>query len=146
MVLSVMKGDMPYGAEGTDYNFAKVARIAAEDVAMPSTCRMRRPSRIEPGPGSLAFVAHPEPAVLAFPELEMLLLGGQQVAQFLEAVQPGIELRAALVQVLPQGAQVGEIVFPEMSSITRAMNLIGGVLPAVRSWAALAALPASASS
>ena len=45
MVLSVMKGDMPYGAEGTDYNFAKVARIAAEDVAMPSTCRMRRPSR-----------------------------------------------------------------------------------------------------
>ncbi|WP_239549712.1 branched-chain amino acid ABC transporter substrate-binding protein [Alloalcanivorax marinus] len=45
MVLSVMKGDMPYGAEGTDYNFAKVALIPAAEVAMPTTCRMRRPRR-----------------------------------------------------------------------------------------------------
>ncbi|WP_101676352.1 branched-chain amino acid ABC transporter substrate-binding protein [Alloalcanivorax mobilis] len=43
MVLSVMKDNMRYGAEGTDYNFAKVAIIPAEESEMPTTCKMRRP-------------------------------------------------------------------------------------------------------
>ncbi|MBF1801247.1 branched-chain amino acid ABC transporter substrate-binding protein [Alloalcanivorax profundimaris] len=43
MFMSVMKDDMEYGAEGTDYNFHKVARIEREDVTLPTTCRMRRP-------------------------------------------------------------------------------------------------------
>jgi branched-chain amino acid transport system substrate-binding protein len=34
---------MEYGAEGTDYNFKKVARIDREAVSLPTTCRMRRP-------------------------------------------------------------------------------------------------------
>ncbi|UWN51680.1 Leucine-, isoleucine-, valine-, threonine-, and alanine-binding protein [Alcanivorax sp. ALC70] len=43
MFMSVMKDDMEYGAEGTDYNFHKVARIERDDVTLPTTCRMRRP-------------------------------------------------------------------------------------------------------
>ena len=43
MFISVMKDNMEYGAEGTDYNFKKVARIDREDVSLPTTCRMRRP-------------------------------------------------------------------------------------------------------
>jgi len=43
LFMSVLKDDMPYGAEGTTFNFQKVARIDKENVAMPSTCRMRRP-------------------------------------------------------------------------------------------------------
>ncbi|MCH9782328.1 MAG: transporter substrate-binding protein [Gammaproteobacteria bacterium] len=43
MFISVMKDDMEYGAEGTDYNFKKVARIDREAVSLPTTCRMRRP-------------------------------------------------------------------------------------------------------
>jgi branched-chain amino acid transport system substrate-binding protein len=43
MFISVMKDNMKYGAEGTDYNFKKVARIDREDVSLPTTCRMRRP-------------------------------------------------------------------------------------------------------
>lgn len=43
MFMSVMKNNMRYGAEGTDYNFAKVAEIPADQVEMDSTCKMRRP-------------------------------------------------------------------------------------------------------
>ena len=43
MFISVMKDNMKYGAEGTDYNFKKVARIDREAVSLPTTCRMRRP-------------------------------------------------------------------------------------------------------
>ncbi|ARB45302.1 branched-chain amino acid ABC transporter substrate-binding protein [Alloalcanivorax xenomutans] len=44
MFISVMKDGMKYGAEGTDYNFHKVAEIARDDVTLPTTCRMRRPN------------------------------------------------------------------------------------------------------
>ncbi|WP_133492678.1 branched-chain amino acid ABC transporter substrate-binding protein [Alcanivorax sp. 24] len=44
MFISVMQDGMKYGAEGTDYNFHKVAEIAREDVTLPTTCRMRRPN------------------------------------------------------------------------------------------------------
>ncbi|KYZ87495.1 branched-chain amino acid ABC transporter substrate-binding protein [Alloalcanivorax xenomutans] len=44
LFVSVLKDDMPYGAEGTDFNFAKLDRIEPEAVTMPATgCRMRRP-------------------------------------------------------------------------------------------------------
>ena len=43
MFISVMQDDMKYGAEGTDYNFHKVARIDRDEVTLPTTCRMRRP-------------------------------------------------------------------------------------------------------
>lgn len=43
MIISVLKGNMPYGAEGTEFNFAKVGKIPAEEVAMNTTCKMRRP-------------------------------------------------------------------------------------------------------
>lgn len=43
MFISVMQDNMEYGAEGTEYNFKKVARIDREDVSLPTTCRMRRP-------------------------------------------------------------------------------------------------------
>ncbi|CUR48298.1 branched-chain amino acid ABC transporter substrate-binding protein [Alloalcanivorax xenomutans] len=44
MFISVMKDGMKYGAEGTDYNFHKIAEIARDDVTLPTTCRMRRPN------------------------------------------------------------------------------------------------------
>lgn len=44
MFISVMKDGMKYGAEGTDYNFHKVAEIARDYVTLPTTCRMRRPN------------------------------------------------------------------------------------------------------
>ncbi|WP_290518973.1 branched-chain amino acid ABC transporter substrate-binding protein [Alcanivorax sp.] len=43
MFISVMDDDMKYGAEGTEFNFHKVARIERDDVTLPTTCRMRRP-------------------------------------------------------------------------------------------------------
>jgi len=43
MFISVMDDEMKYGAEGTEFNFHKVARIERDDVTLPSTCRMRRP-------------------------------------------------------------------------------------------------------
>ena len=43
MFISVMDDGMKYGAEGTEFNFHKVARIERDDVTLPTTCRMRRP-------------------------------------------------------------------------------------------------------
>ena len=43
MFISVMSDEMEYGAEGTEFNFRKVARIERDDVTLPTTCRMRRP-------------------------------------------------------------------------------------------------------
>lgn len=45
MFISVMEDDMKYGAEGTEYNFHKLARIDREDVSLPTTCKMRRPKQ-----------------------------------------------------------------------------------------------------
>ena len=45
LFMSVMKGDMKYGAEGTDYNFHKIGEISREDVSLPTTCEMRRPKQ-----------------------------------------------------------------------------------------------------
>ncbi|MBF1801242.1 branched-chain amino acid ABC transporter substrate-binding protein [Alloalcanivorax profundimaris] len=43
LYLSVLKDNMKYGAEGTDYNFHQVARFDADQATLPTTCRMRRP-------------------------------------------------------------------------------------------------------
>lgn len=43
LYLSVLKGNMKHGAEGTDYNFHQVARFDADQATLPTTCRMRRP-------------------------------------------------------------------------------------------------------
>lgn len=43
LYLSVLKDNMKYGAEGTNYNFHQVARFDADQATLPTTCRMRRP-------------------------------------------------------------------------------------------------------
>ena len=43
LFISVLKDDMKYGAEGTDFNFHKIAEISRDEVSLPSTCKMRRP-------------------------------------------------------------------------------------------------------
>ena len=45
LFISVLKDDMEYGAEGTDFNFHKIAEISREDVSLPTTCKMRRPKQ-----------------------------------------------------------------------------------------------------
>jgi|TARA_R100001143_G_scaffold13369_1_gene15031 branched-chain amino acid transport system substrate-binding protein len=45
LFISVLKDDMEYGAEGTDFNFHKIAEISREDVTLPTTCEMRRPKQ-----------------------------------------------------------------------------------------------------
>lgn len=45
LFISVLKDDMEYGAEGTDFNFHKIAEISREDVTLPTTCKMRRPKQ-----------------------------------------------------------------------------------------------------
>lgn len=45
MFVSVMKDHMKYGAEGTDYNFHKIARIDRKKVELPTTCDMKRPKK-----------------------------------------------------------------------------------------------------
>ncbi len=45
LFISVLKDDMEYGAEGTDFNFHKIAEIDREDVTLPTTCKMRRPKQ-----------------------------------------------------------------------------------------------------
>lgn len=44
IVMSVMKGDMKYGLEGTHFGFQKIATIPADQVTLPTTCKMKRPS------------------------------------------------------------------------------------------------------
>ncbi|MCC4310215.1 branched-chain amino acid ABC transporter substrate-binding protein [Alcanivorax marinus] len=43
LFISVLKDDMKYGAEGTDFNFHKIAEISRDQVSLPTTCKMRRP-------------------------------------------------------------------------------------------------------
>mgnify|MGYP002701053634 CR=1 FL=1 len=45
LFISVLKDDMEYGAEGTDFNFHKIAEISRDDVTLPTTCKMRRPKQ-----------------------------------------------------------------------------------------------------
>lgn len=45
LFISVLKDDMEYGAEGTDLNFHKIAKISRQEVSMPTTCKMRRPKQ-----------------------------------------------------------------------------------------------------
>ncbi len=43
--ISTLKHDDKHGLEGTEYNFHPVASFSAEDMKMPTTCRMRRPKQ-----------------------------------------------------------------------------------------------------
>ena len=43
LFISVLKDDMKYGAEGTDFNYHRIARIDREAVSLPTSCKMRRP-------------------------------------------------------------------------------------------------------
>ena len=45
LFISVLKDDMEYGAEGTDFNFHKIAEISRDEVSLPTTCKMRRPKQ-----------------------------------------------------------------------------------------------------
>lgn len=45
MFLSVLKGNMKYGAEGTNYNFHAIDDFNEDQTVMPTTCHMRRPKR-----------------------------------------------------------------------------------------------------
>ena len=43
LFISVLKDDMKYGAEGTDFNYHRIAKIDREAVSLPTSCKMRRP-------------------------------------------------------------------------------------------------------
>jgi len=45
LFISVLKDDMEYGAEGTDFNFHKIAEVSRDEVSLPTTCKMRRPKQ-----------------------------------------------------------------------------------------------------
>lgn len=45
LLISVFKDNMKHGAEGTPFNFHEIDRFSAQQVAMPTSCKMERPAK-----------------------------------------------------------------------------------------------------